>query len=216
MIASSPVGSQLVEDLTSPGRNISGTLYLVPVETQLNAAKLYVPFKRIGFLLNPSENNSAVIFSELDATRGKFNFELIKRDVPLDAAGKPDKKSLARLIDELADEKIDLLYMAPDTFLLLNRDAITQAALKRKVPVLATSESAVLESSALLGVVNRYYTVGKLTASKAEQILVDKVAPKDIPIVAPPGFTLIVNMRVATELKLFPPIRVLKIADTVR
>ncbi len=216
MIASTPVGSGLVRSLASPGRNVSGTLYIVPVETQLNVARLYMPYKRIGFLYNTTEDNSKVVSADLEAAQAKFNFELVSREIPLNASGKPDPATLTKLVNELADQKVDFLYFAPDTFLLLNRDAITKAAVARKLPVLATSESVVLESEALFGVVNRYYTVGQLTASKAEQVLVNKIAPRDIPVVAPPGFSLIVNMRVAKELGRYPPIRVLKIAEIVQ
>ena len=216
MIASTPVGSGLVQSLASPGRNVSGTLYIVPVDTQLNVAKLYMPFKRVGFILNPLENNSKVVLEELRAAQKKFGFELIERVVPLDKAGKPDALSLPELVQSLAKEKVDFLYFAPDTFLLLNRNVITRTAVDLHLPVLATSESVVQEADALFGVVNHYYTVGQLTASKAELILAKKVRPRDIPVVAPPGFSLVVNMRVASELKNYPPIRVLKVAEIVR
>jgi putative ABC transport system substrate-binding protein len=172
-----------------------------------------MPYKRIGFILNPTEDNSKVIQAELEAAQSKFKFDLVSRTVPLNASGKPDVASFPRLIDELVKDKVDLLYFAPDTFLLLNRNVITKHALQHKLPVLAVSELVVLESDALFGVVNRYTTVGQLTAAKAEMILVKKIEPKNIPIVAPPGFSLIVNMRVAKELQLYPPIRVVKIAE---
>jgi putative ABC transport system substrate-binding protein len=216
MIASTPVGSGLVRSLAAPGRNVSGTLYLVPVETQLNAVRLYLPFERVGYLLNPIEDGSKVVQADLMAAGAKQNFTLVARKVPLTAAGKPDAQSLEKLVNELADQKVDFLYMSPDSFHLLNRDGITSAALKRRLPVLASAEAAVIESNALLGVVNRYKTVGRLTASKAEQILLGQVQPKDMPVVAPPGFSYIVNMRVATELNRYPPINVLKIAEVVR
>jgi putative ABC transport system substrate-binding protein len=209
MIASTPVGSKLVPTLKSSGRNISGTSYLVPVATQLRAAKLYIPF-------NPAEDNSSVTRAELVAASKQEGFELIERVVPKGADGTPDKLSLPRLVHELAEQKADLLYMAPDTFLLLNRDAITSAAMQSGLPVLASAELAVRESNALMGVVNRYYTIGQLTAWQSERILVDGVAPQQIPIEAPPNFSLIVNMRVANAMKLYPPMRVLKIAEVVR
>ena len=216
MIASTPVGSGLVRDLAAPGRNVSGTLYIVPVETQLNVARLYMPFKRVGYILNPTENNSQVVLDELRAAQAKFGFELVERTVPLTPAGKPDSAALPSIVNQLSDARVDFLYFAPDTFLLLNRDAITGAAVARKLPVLATSESVVQEAEALFGVVNHYYTVGQLTASKAELILTKKAAAKDIPVVAPPGFALIVNMRVATRIQEYPPIRVRKVAEIVR
>ena len=200
MIASTPVGSGLVQSLASSGRNVSGTLYIVPVDTQLNVAKLYMPFKRVGFILNPLENNSKVVLEELRAAQKKFGFELIERVVPLDKTGKPDALSLPGLVQSMAKENVDFLYFAPDTFLLLNRNVITRTAVDLHLPVLATSESVVQEADALFGVVNHYYTVGQLTASKAELILAKKIRPRDIPVVAPPGFSLVVNMRVASEI----------------
>ncbi len=215
MIASTPVGSGLVKSLNAPGRNVTGTLYVLPVDTQLQVARLYMPFKRIGYIFNTTENNSKVVKNELDLAQSKFDFELVSANVPLNPEGKPDASSLPQLVDELAKKKVDLIYFAPDTFLLLNRNVITKEAVKQNLPVLAVSEPVVLESDALFGVVNRYTTVGQLTASKAEMILVKKIPPQSIPVVAPPGFSLIVNMRVAKELKLYPPIRVVKIAETV-
>lgn len=216
MIASTPVGSGLVKNLKSPGRNVSGTLYILPVDAQLNVARLYMPFQKVGFIFNPTEDNSKVVKSELELAQSKFNFKLVSVTVPLNAAGKPDPSSLPQLVEELAQQKVDLLYYAPDTFLLLNRNVVTKEAVKLNLPVLAVSEPVVLEADALFGVVNRYATVGQLTASKAEMVLFKKIEPKNIPLVAPPGFSLIVNMRVAKELKRYPPIRVVKIAETVK
>jgi putative ABC transport system substrate-binding protein len=216
MIASTPVGSKLVKSLNAPGRNVSGTLYIVPVATQLSTARLYMPFKRIGYISNSTEDNSKIVQQELELAQFDFNFDLVTVNVPLTSTGKPDASSLPDLIAELAKNKVDLIYFAPDTFLLLNRDVVTKEAVKKQIPVLAVSEAIVRESDALFGVVNRYYTVGQLTASKAEMILVKKIEPKNIPIVAPPSFTLIVNMKIAKELQKYPPLRVVKIAEVVQ
>jgi putative ABC transport system substrate-binding protein len=215
MIASTPVGSGLVKNLKYPGRNVSGTLYILPVDAQLNVARLYMPFQKVGFIFNPTEDNSKVVKSELELAQSKFNFKLVSVTVPLNTVGKPDSSSLPQLVEELAQQKVDLLYFAPDTFLLLNRNVITKEAVRHNLPVLAVSEPVVLDADALFGVVNRYATVGQLTASKAEMVLFKKIEPKNIPVVAPPGFSLIVNMRIANELKRYPPIRVVKIAETV-
>ncbi len=216
MIVSTPVGSKIIKSLNAPGRNVTGTLYIVPVATQLSTARLYMPFKRVGYISNSTEDNSMIVQKELELAQFDFNFDLITVNVPLNAAGRADPSSLPSLIEELAKNKIDLLYFAPDTFLLLNRDVITKEAVKKKIPVLAVSEAIVREADALFGVVNRYSTVGQLTASKAEMILVKKIDPQNIPVVAPPGFTLIVNMGIAKELQKYPPLRVVKIAETVQ
>ena len=83
------------------------------------------------------------------------------------------------------------------------------------IPTFAAGENPVLTSKALFGGVYRYYTVGQLTAYKAEQILVHKVKPEDIPIDAPKRLSVIINMPVVRQLGLYPPMTLLGLAEIV-
>jgi putative ABC transport system substrate-binding protein len=57
--------------------------------------------------------------------------------------------------------------------------------------------------------------VGRLAGEQAEKILVDGVAPGDLPVVRMTNFAVVINMDVAKELKLFPPLDLLQIAEKV-
>jgi putative ABC transport system substrate-binding protein len=74
----------------------------------------------------------------------------------------------------------------------------------------------VVDSNALMGLVSRYYDVGKLTARQAERILVDHKSPADMPIESLSRFSLIVNMKVARELGLYPPMSIINLVDVVK
>lgn len=215
MIVSNPVDVRLVPGVESSGRNITGTRYLVPEETQLKAARSYVAFERLGVIYNPKEKNAVQTVANLRALSGKLGFTLHAFAVRLAGDGKPDPASLPGLVDEVVAAGAQLLYQPPDSFLLLHRKALTQAANDRALPVFAASEAPVRGAKALMGVVNRYYTVGQLTATQAERILVRGMRPRDIPIEAPKNFSFLVNLDAARKLQRYPPMKVLRIAEII-
>ncbi len=213
-IVSQPVGARVVPNLDSSGRNITGTSYLVPVETQLNLIQSYRPFSRLGMVYNPLERNSLVAIEELTAQGRAMGFTLTA--VPVDVVdGKPSPASIPAKVAEVKAAGVDYLYIPPDTFLNVNRDILTGAALERRIPTFAAAENPVLTSKAMFGGVYRYYTVGQLTAYKAEQILVHGIKPADIPIDAPKRLSIIINMPVVRELGFYPPMNLLGVSEVI-
>lgn len=213
-IVSQPVGAKVVPNLVSSGRNITGTSYLVPVETQLSLIQSYRAFSRLGMVYNPLEKNSLVAIEELTTQGRAMGFELTA--VPVDVIdGKPSPASIPAKVAEVKEAGVDFLYIPPDTFLNVNRDLLTEAALERKLPTFAAAENPVLTSKAMFGGVYRYYTVGQLTAYKAEQILVHGKKPADIPIDAPKRLSIIINMPVVRALGFYPPMNLLGVAEVI-
>ncbi|CAA7627483.1 ABC transporter substrate-binding protein [Magnetospirillum sp. SS-4] len=210
-IVSQPLGG-VVPSLSSSGRNITGTTYLVPPETQANLIQSYRPLSRLGVVYIPLERNALVAIEEMGAIGEKSGFTLETRAVDL-VDGKPNPASIAGKVAELKTAGIDFLYIPPDTFLNVNRDLLTGAALELGIPSFAVGENAVLTSKAMFGGVYRYYTVGQLTAYKAEQILVHKVRPADIAIDAPRRLSIIINMPVVRRLGIYPPMKLLGLAE---
>jgi putative ABC transport system substrate-binding protein len=210
-IVSQPLGG-VVPSLNSSGRNITGTLYLVPVETQVNLIRSYRPFTRLGIIYNPLERNSQVVVRDLTALGRAQGFTLVA--VPVEVVeGRPQSASIAAKVAAIRKEGVDFLYIPPDTFLNVNRDILTGAALEAGVATFAAAENPVVASKAMFGGVYRYYTVGQLTAAKAEQILVQKVKPADIPIDAPRRLSILINMPVVRQLGLYPPMTLLELAE---
>lgn len=98
---------------------------------------------------------------------------------------------------------------------MANRDHLTRAAIEQGLPVATAYEAMATQSQALLAVASRYYNVDRLAAFQAEQILVHKIRPIDIPIRSLNRFSYIVNMDTARRLAMYPPLDVLRYAEVV-
>lgn len=213
-LVSAPVQSGLVLDLEATGRNVTGVVHVVPTETQLRAMASYRPFRRLGVLYNPTEQNSVSIVKELEELRDPLGFELVTREFRLGADGRPVADGIEELIAEIKADGVEWLYLLPDTFLGTVYDRVVPAALDEKLPTFGAAELAVREGGALVALVSRYYSVGQLAASKAMRIL-KGAPPETIPVETLSRFSLIINMDVARELDLYPPIEMLNYAEVL-
>jgi putative tryptophan/tyrosine transport system substrate-binding protein len=215
-MVSSPVGAGFVKSLVSSGRNLTGTSHVVPIGQQLTAIRTYRRFERIAAIYNPAEANSLPNMKALRAATTAERLQLVERPVPLDAKGQPMPSALPGMVRQLAAEGVQLLYIGPDSFLAANRKVLTEAALAHRLPTYSATEFALREGKALFGLVSGYEAVGRLTAHKAAQILVEGRAPSSIPVETLARFSYIVNMSVAAELDLYPPLKVINYAELLK
>lgn len=215
MAVTDPVQSRLVPSLAGSGRNVAGTLYLLPAAEQLRAARSYLDFRKLGFLYNPAEANSKVSLEDVRAQADRFGFELVVETLPLDASGRPRPQDIPARVAALAAAGVDLLYFSPDSFINSQRKLVTAEALARRLPVFAAAEAPVVFADALLGVVIRYDLMGRFTARQALRILQDGVAPGSLAVELPRQFSYLVNLRVARQLGRYPPLPLLDIAEIV-
>lgn len=215
-MVASPQGSGLVKSLASSGRNITGACHVVPPSQQLSGIRAYRRFDRLAIIYNPAEPNSVQNVKDLRAVAASERFQLLERPVPLDTKGQPLASELPAMVEELAQQRVQLLYIGPDSFLAANRKVLTEAALAQRLPAFSATEIAVREGKALFGLVSGYESVGRLTAHKAEQILRQHMAPAAIPIETLARFSYLVNMPVAAQLDLYPPLKVLNYAELLK
>jgi len=220
-VVSNPEASGILPADRALRRNITGTRYLLPLANQLRLISSYRPFDSLGLVYNPAETNSVAVVEELkalasnwDAGDGKKGFRLVARPLPV-INGKPDPASIPEQVRGVASESVDFLYIPPDSFLNVNRDALTQAALDNRLPSFAAAEAPVRQSKALFTGAYPYYTVGQLAAHKARQILEDRVSPHAIPIDAPKKLSILLNMKAVHELDFYPPLGLVGIAEAL-
>ena len=215
-MVSSPEGTRIVPSRRSSRRNVTGVDHTVPVASQIRAMRAYRPVTRLAVIYNPEEENSAHNVKQLRELAAETGFELLAEPVPLGADGLPDAAALPDLVTSLARREPQFLYLGADNFVAAHADAITAAATANLLPTFAVSEAAVSRSGALVGLVNRDRNVGRFTALKALQILVEGKRPAQIPNNTLGRFTLLVNMGAAERLGLYPPMAVLSYAEVVR
>jgi len=214
-LVAAPVLAKIVPDLKASRRNVTGVFHVAPTEAQIRAMASYRPFKSIGILYTPTEQNSVVVVDEVREVSKRLGFAVIARPLKLDASKKVTAEGAPEMIRELKQQNVDWLYLPPDSYLGTQaKNVIIPAAMEARLPTFASTEQLV-ETGALMGLVSRYHSIGQFTAYKAEQILVHKVPPSKIPVETLTRFSLQVRMDVAEALKLPPPLPMFNYAELI-
>jgi putative ABC transport system substrate-binding protein len=214
-LVAAPVLAKIVPDLKSSRRNVTGVFHVAPTEAQIRAMASYRPFKSIGILYTPTEQNSVVVVKEVREVSRRLGFTVNVKPFRLNAQGQPVAEGAPEMIHEMKREKVDWLYLPPDSYLGTQaQKVIIPAAMAEGIPTFASTEQ-LMEAGALTGLISHYYAIGQFTAYKAEQILVNKVPPSRIPIETLTRFTLQVRMDVAEQLKMPPPLPMFNYAELV-
>lgn len=208
-----PVEAGIVDSFENTGRGVTGVSFLASVEVQLNAITAYRPFKKIGVIYDAKAGNSRINVEQLRAAAPAAGMELLELPVPLGADEKSDPESLPGLVAEAAAQGAELLYMGPDSFLARHSDVYTAAAIAAGLPTFAATQAPLKNSRAMFGLVTDYYTLGRLAGTQAEKILVDGIPAQELPVASLARFKLWVNIDVAREVELYPPMDMLAIAD---
>jgi len=215
-LVSAPVRSGLVPSREQPGRNLTGVVHVVPTVTQVRAMAAYRPFRRLGVLYTPTENNAVIIIQELRNLQRVLGFELIERAFPVGAEGYPSADRLESLLSEIKAEGAEWLYLQPDSFLGTQYDRVAKTTKELGLPCFAATELAISSGVSVAGLISPYRSVGQFAAQKAVEILQGGKKPAQIPIETLRRFSLVINMPVALELAFYPPIEMLDYAQLVR
>jgi putative ABC transport system substrate-binding protein len=214
-LVAAPVLAKIVPDLKSSRRNVTGVYHVAPTEAQIRAMASYRPIKSIGILYTPTEQNSVVVVDEVREVSKRLGFQVVAKPLHLDANKKVTAEGAPDMIRELKQQKVDWLYLPPDSYLGTQaKTVIIPAAMSVGLPTFASTEQ-LMESGALAGLISRYHAIGQFTAYKAEQILINKVPPSRIPVETLTRFSLQVRMDVAEQLKLPPPLPMFNYAELI-
>ena len=212
-LVAAPVLAKIVPDLKNSKRNVTGVFHVAPTEAQIRAMASYRPFKSIGILYTPTEQNSVVVVDEVREVSKRLGFQVVARPLKLDAQKKVTSEGAPEMIRELKQQKVDWLYLPPDSYLGTQaKSVIIPAAMENGLPTFASTEQ-LMETGALTGLVSRYHSIGQFTAYKAEQILVHKVPASKLPVETLTRFSLQVRLDVAEQLKLPPPLPMFNYAE---
>lgn len=210
-----PREAGLIRSDAAPGDKVTGVRFLAPIEAQLNTIRAYRAFSRLAVIYNPTEHNSRLNVQELRDADTRFAYSLIELPVPLDADGRPIGSSVPHLVAEARLAGADFLYIGPDSFTAVHADTLTGEAIRNRLPTFAATELPLRSARAMMGLVGQYETIGRLTALQAERILEQGRDPGTLPVASLERFSLVLKMDVVRDLELYPPMRMLTIAQTV-
>lgn len=187
-----PSEAGLVKSLDKPGNNTSGVSNFVDLEPQIKLFKEIQPkLKRLGFLYNPSESNSASLIKKLEKVSKTYGMELV-----LQTANKTS--DVAQAATKLA-KNVDAIFISNDNTALAALPVIIKAALKLKVPVYVSDTDAV-QLGALAALGPNQYKIGVQTA---ENMIIPALKGKDlstIPVGFPNDTELYLNAAAAEKL----------------
>ena len=216
-VVADPVGARIIESLDKTGRpNVTGTFNRVPERVSIDTIRIYDPdFEHLGLLFSTNENNSVLKRNELQALSEEMGFTFTALEMPLDDSGTPRVADIAPAVAQLKEAGVDFIYLGSSSFLDVNRDVFTGAAVENGIPVLSPYEHLVTNSQALISIAARDYDTGRLAGKMAKKILIGGATPGDLPVERMTDFAFVINISVARKLNLFPPIELLQAAETV-
>jgi putative ABC transport system substrate-binding protein len=214
-LVAAPTMAKIVKELAAPRRNVSGVTHVGSTDAQMRAMAKYRPFKTVGVLYTPTEQNSVAVMKEMRRIGDEKGFRVIERTFKLDGNRKPTAEGAADLLREIKESGAEWLYLPPDSYLgTLAEALIIPTAMQMNLPTFASTEQ-LMQAGALSGLVSRYYNVGQFTAHKAEQILVGRESIANIPVETLSRFSYQVRMPAARQLKMPPPLPLLSYAELI-
>lgn len=194
--------------------NVTGAAHIAPLAAQIQAIRAYRPMTKLGVVYNVEEANSQANVSDLKALGTEMGFEVLQ--APLGQNGKANPEDIAPAVEMLAQEGANILYIGPDNFIGTYRDELTDAGFANGLAAFSATELEVRDGQAMLGLVSRYDLVGRLAASKAEDILVNGISPSDIPVETLDRFSYLIRLSSAQRLSLYPPLLLLDYAEIIQ
>lgn len=215
MYVGNPVESGVVRSAERSGRpNVAGANIAVPIEAQINLMQAYRPFERVGMVYN---TNEPAAVAQAAAARKAFEARGVRVSaVTLDAGangGAPDPKAIGPALDAVARDKPGFLYYVGSTFSLAYIDALGEGAVARGMPVFTAQEPAYRRGLVQVGLVSPLAGVGQVAAYQAAQILFQGKAPDALPTPTLTRYSVLINMRSARELQIYPPMKLLQFAE---
>lgn len=172
------------------GKNITGTTDMSPLEEQLNLLKNLLPkAKKVGFLYNPSEQNSVSLLKQFTILAKERQLQVIEKGV-----NTVNDMNLA--LNSLLGQ-VDVLYIPTDNLVTSSESLLIQQANRKNVPVIASVESSV-KKGALATVSIDYEKLGYQTGERILEILKEK-SPNQIQVEGLRETTLVINERIAKK-----------------
>jgi putative ABC transport system substrate-binding protein len=189
----------LVDTAAVPGRNVSGTSDMNPVEEQIDLILEFVPdAKTIGFLYNSSEDNS------------KFQIDIAKACV--EAKGLQWKEitvansnDVQQAVTSIVGD-VDAIYLPTDNVFASTMPTVYGVTADSKTPVIC-AETGMVESGGLATLGINYYDLGYQTGLMAVEVLKDGADVSKMPVRFSKEFSYMVNGDVADAIGIAIPAR---------
>ncbi|MGF2063867.1 ABC transporter substrate binding protein [Enterococcus casseliflavus] len=190
------VGAKLADSNEEPGRNITGTSDMVPIEQQINLLLSIVPdAKTIGIMYNAGEANS-----KIQADLAEEALKAAGVDVKVLTANTTN--DVQQVTTSLAKD-VDGIYVPTDNTFASAAAIVGEVAKETKTPIVAGSVEQV-DDGALATYGIDYKSLGIQTGKLAAKVLDGDAEPSTTPVETADNLELVVNEEMAAALGIDP------------
>ncbi|WP_270275650.1 ABC transporter substrate-binding protein [Enterococcus casseliflavus] len=190
------VGAKLADSNEEPGRNITGTSDMVPIEQQINLLLSIVPdAKTIGIMYNAGEANS-----KIQADLAEEALKAAGVDVKVLTANTTN--DVQQVTTSLAKD-VDGIYVPTDNTFASAAAIVGEVAKETKTPIVAGSVEQV-DDGALATYGIDYKSLGIQTGKLAAKILDGDAEPATTPVETADNLELVVNEEMTAALGIDP------------
>jgi putative ABC transport system substrate-binding protein len=209
-----PVLSGIVHDLQHSGRlNVAGANTAVPVEAQINLLNSYRKLTHVGMLYDTAEVAAVAQAGQARKAFEARGIQVTEVRLAPDSEGRIDASKIPDAMAQLAASHPDFLYQVSSAFTLQNMNAISADATARGIPMFTTIDRVYRQGNILLALTSPLAGIGQISAYQAGEILFHAKRPGDLPTPTSNRHSVLINMRAAHALKLYPPMKLLQFAD---
>ncbi|AAR33544.2 ABC transporter substrate-binding protein [Geobacter sulfurreducens] len=204
-----PVKAGLVKSLTKGEKYVTGVSDMTPVKQQIELLLQIKKVKRLGHIYTSSEENAVVLAGVVKKACQDLGIQYVETTVSKSAEVKQATQSIIR--------RVDALYVSTDNTVVSAMSALTDVAMKNKVPVMSADPSSAESHPVLAAWGFDYYKMGRATGKMVAEILKGK-KPEQLPtrfMTKASDVDLLVNLDVAKKLGLTVPAAIVKSANKV-
>lgn len=206
-VVADPVADGLVKSLAQPGGNITGLTLISPELSgkRIELLKEAAPrLSRLAVLWNPANPAHTETLRDSEAKARTLGLQTFP--VPVRRA-----EDLEGAFATVTRERASALFVLDDTFLFLERQRITDLAIRNRLPTVS-GISGFADAGALLT-----YGAKQTELYRRAAIFVDRIlrgaSPANLPVEQPTSFELVLNLKAAKSLGLTVPESLLLRAD---
>ena len=204
-----PVKAGLVASLKKGDKNVTGVSDMTPVKQQIELLLKIKKIKRLGHIYTSSEENAVVLAGILKQVCKELNIEFVETTVSKSSEVKQAVQAIIR--------RVDALYISTDNTVVSAMSAVSDVAMKARVPIMSADPSSAENYPVLAAWGFDYYKMGRTTGKLVVEILNGK-KPELIPtqfMTKTSDIDLLINLDVAKKLGLKFPAEILKSANKV-
>lgn len=191
-----PVEAGLADSLEEPGRNVTGTSDMAPIDEQVDLLVRNFPeVKTVGIIYNSSEVNSTV---QAEAA----TIALEEAGLTVETSTVTNTNDIAQNMTALV-EKVDAMFMVTDNTIDSSIALVGDIAKEAGIPTIGSSDSVVL-TNGLATLSSSYEDYGIQTAEMVIRMLDETLEASEMPIELAKEFNIVVNPDFAEAIGIDP------------